>query len=269
MGRTSKTIKRSRPKFQDTIFGIIILGLITSAIWFYISHKIDTVGNNMEARNNIIENSNVTTENFKEYVFINYYCAITAITNKDAKVVAYSVTLLNSGFNPEITIETIPLKFILGKTSLYEIGGEENSGGGVLGVNWFQYNEEYYNGRSGNYQTFILSVNENGVIDSTFFDNIHTFFDESSENEIIDMKNQLRKKVAPNTITITSPFFETEKTFKDYAYGPSKVQLHLLDEYPKKFDTIYLQQSLKKIYPETDIQSFINLFGDPSFINSI
>ncbi|MBT4277305.1 hypothetical protein HOD96_00950 [Candidatus Falkowbacteria bacterium] len=297
MGRINliKIIK-DKDKFQETIIGYIFLGvtifLIGSAIWSFFSPAKSgkTVNNNIEnsVKGNSLDNSEIIygnniggdivggdkimtsiTNSYKEHVFINNLCAITAITDEDGKVFVYSVTTLSGDFIPEITLNNINLVFKLGVTTFKEI---ENSLSkpyidGIIGVNWFNYYEEYYLGRPGNYQVYIFSINENGFFSEYMYDHLPLFID--NEYSISEEKYNFRKNVSPNTVIVTAPFFKFNPVSEEFIYGPSQTQMRLLSGRLDKINEQYLVESIEKLYPESNIELFIDIFGEPDFINLI
>lgn len=290
MGRTASNSiisTKSKPKFQETIIGIIVLGLVGSAIWYFIQPNKENsqnitnanISNSKIIQGDIVQGNKIVSpitdsnkENNREYVFINNFCAITAITDKDDKVMAYSITTLDSNFTPNISLANADLKFKLGITTFKEIEKTLYEPGinGTFGENWFHYNEEYYLGLSGNYQTYIFSVNENGFLNKYFYDNPPFFLHEELNDQKNEDMDNFRANVPPNTITITSSFFNTNETFKEYKYGPSQTQTRLLSTNQiKKITEQNVLEKIQKLYPESNIKLFIENFGEPNFVNAI
>ncbi|MFA6160834.1 MAG: ETEC_3214 domain-containing protein [Patescibacteria group bacterium] len=294
-------------KFKDTIPGIIILSIIASAIWYFLTPHTQPKNNLVVGGSNIIQGSNAsgdmiagdkisgnkivnypnsTVTKIKEYVFINSYCSIIALTDEYEKILAYSITSLDESFHPELQLnnyygikatstgdfesKTDTLNFKLGETTFKEIEdlyGEATTTG-VMGVNTFYYEESYYLARSGNYQTQIFSINENGIGLEQLHDDppyyINPEYRDSKKNEI----ENFRKITSPNTYTITEPFFNIADTLENHEFGPMKMQINLLSKNLRSVDKTYLLNSIKSLHPQANISSFIKLFGEPDFINN-
>lgn len=307
--------KFKKAKFQETIVGIIFLGVFASAIWFFISpeNNKDIKNNNIDnkkIKDNILNNSEIiggnkiegdlisgdkiingekhTELNIKEYIFVNKYCAITALVDYNDKVLAYSITTIDKNFNPELYLvehkmiststvnsfefRTDILEFKLGITTFKEISkilyGPTNTYG-MMGSNYIYYSEEYYRARPGNYQSYIFSFNEVGIGYDKFADTPPYFLNEEFYNEKKEEVDYFRSTVPPNTYTITSPFFYLGEEIRDYEFGPSKIQMLLLDQEYKIIEKETLLKNIKTLYPESNINYFIKLFGDPVFVNNI
>lgn len=275
-------------KFKDTIPGIIILGLVSSIIWYLLSpdknilseikntnFNNSTILQSPQIYGNIVNNNDSTDEvkyfKSKEYVFINNYCAIVALTDINDKVISYTITSLNTKFKPKVDIKTLNIFFQLGVSTFKEISDQLHDPriSGTLGANWFNYNEEYSFGRPGNYQTYIFSLNENGILEEKFFNNIPFFFGEEETNWKKEEVENFRTHISPNSFTITAPFYDTPYGFSDYTYGPSKQQMNMIDISSEDIKLDEFENKLKQIYPESTISHFIKLFGEPKFVNIV
>lgn len=281
-------------RFQNTIVGIIFLGVVSSAIWSFMSPEKDKVilsdslnessdiilgdkieGDTIKGDKTINNKANAKDENnFEEHVFINNLSVITAIVDNDDKVIAFSVTTLDRNFLPEVSVNGSSLNFKLGVVSFDELREElsEPIVYGVCGANWFYYSERYRMGRMGNYQDYIFGINENGLLD--FFDE-HPgcgYININEEFRDEERMNEFRKNALPNTIIITSPFSnskELSETFKDFVYGPELTQMNLISKNIKKMNAQSLNESIKKLYPDSNIRKFIDILGEPDFTNLV
>jgi hypothetical protein len=174
----------------------------------------------------------------KEFIFINKYYLIQAITGKNDKVLAYSITA-ESQDDPPVFIfwqGTTDIKINLGMSSFSMLSGEPVRARLNCGARRGSYNEEYYFGNPGYYLTYIFSINDiadtiPSLCDEEFLHG-DVGVDYSNDNEI-DITNEkiqkFRKESAINTITITSPF----TIGKDLLFepGPNKDQIRLLDRF--------------------------------------
>lgn len=283
-------IVKRKIKFQETIVGILFLSLLASAIWYFIVPDTSTASKNIATNlvnssitqgsqvngdlvngNKIINSiSTSTNSKTKQYVFINNYCAISALADEENKVIVYSVTALSDNFTFLIPLNYID--FNLGKTTFSDINemlGEATSINGIVGANWFNYNEAYYLARSGNYQTYIFSVNESGAWLKNVFNELPFFINEDK----VDVKNtdvqKFRNNVVPNTFTVTSPFIGLDEKMLRHVFGPSQIQIRLYEKNVKQVDKNNLIKNIKSLYPDASISYFIKIFGEPSFINNV
>lgn len=294
-------------KFQETIGGIIFLGLLTATIWsygssiFFASNNAD--GNDYqreEVLNNVKENpeplkeekfnlARETLENIqkikKEYIFINNYSFIQAFTNKDNKVLAYSITTKDKSFNPpiKIIINIYDKDFYiyhLGTEAFVQIedwlSGTVKFNGGIWNGGYY-YAEEYSGGKFKNDQSYIFSYNRNGT-DNQCSDCQSAILNDLPEyNKIVETPvilaeehKKIRERMIPNTITITSPLISYISDF--LTFGPSREQVIILDNSEEniiKFSMDDLSKRISLLYPGSNIDFFITNFGQPSFINEI
>lgn len=294
-------------KFQETIGGIILLGLLTTAIWscgFLIFSTGNSVDRNDyqggEVINNVKEDSEPskeeefnlareTLENIqkikKEYIFINNHSFIQAFTDKNDKVLAYSITTKDKSFNPPIKIIT---NVYAKDFYMYHLGAEtfvqiEDWLSGVVKFNgsmWnkgFYYAEEYLGGSFKNDQSYIFSYNRNGIVNQCS-DCQYAILNELPEyNKVGEVPvilseehKKIRGRMIPNTITITSPFIDNISDL--LTFGPSIEQVIVLDNSEEniiKFSKDDLSKRISLLYPGSNIDFFITNFGKPSFVNEI
>lgn len=294
-------------KFQETIGGIIFLGLLTTAIWSYgslIFSRSNSVDGNYHQGEDVINNikedpeppkeekfnlARETLENIqkikKEYIFINNYSFIQAFTDKDNKVLAYSITTKNKSFNPPIKIIT---DVYTKDFYMYRLGTEtfmqiEDWLSGVVKFNGsmrnkeFYYSEEYLGGSFKNDQSNTFSYNRNGI-ENQCSDCQYAILNDLPEYNMVgemlvilsEDHKKIRERMVPNTITITSPFIYNVSDF--LSFGPSREQIIILDNSEEniiKFSMNDLSKRISLLYPDSNIDLFITNFGQPSFVNEI
>lgn len=106
-------------------------------------------------------------DDVREYIFVNDLFYVQSITDKNNKVIAYSVTTTAEDFNPEVPLfEGIKL----GKSKFTDLNTKENSYNtpnwiiSFLGAHDLFYSEGYYLGNPGGYQSVFFSITESGFI---------------------------------------------------------------------------------------------------------
>lgn len=105
-------------------------------------------------------------DNNIEFIFYNKYSIIQVVTDNKETTLAYSVTSLKEGFNPEITLPTMSqgqeeVKIKLGKTKFIDLNELPSSPSvqSWVGAHDYYYGERYYFGNPGFYLTYIFSSN--------------------------------------------------------------------------------------------------------------
>lgn len=160
----------------------------------------------------------------KEYIFINDYFYVQAITGKNEKVLAYSVTGEDLVFNIWSGIKNIDLK--LGKSTFEVVDDKPEKIELYCGARRGGYSEEYYFGNPGNYQTYIFSLNDiNGGFPQMCLEDVGTN-NVSLENEEV---RKLRKEQVINTFTITSPGISGKDLL--FGQGPDMDQVRILNRF--------------------------------------
>lgn len=190
-----------------------------------------------------------TFEKTKEYIFAHEYFFVQAITDLDEKVLGYSVTTLDSSFNPKVVF----FDLYLGKSTFSDLKDEFGGLGepdwliSVVGAHDFFYTEGYYIGNPGGYQSFFFSSTQAGYIGSQeefevpFFEyyespNLDMDFSSITENKLPDniKKAWLENNNIINTYTVLGPFVsindikEIRDDHKYYLFGPDHNQVRLL-----------------------------------------
>lgn len=148
-------------------------------------------------------------QNTKRCVFVHNLFYVEAVTNLDDEVQMFSVTTRSENFNPILilgpyTTDNTFVSVQLGKTKFSELdilGYEGRVESGVGNRRAF-YNEEYYFGNPGLYQTYVLSYNDAGTreINATAADL------NAGANTTTDPRlKELRTHSVINTYSITAP----------------------------------------------------------------
>jgi len=183
-----------------------------------------TAGTNIGYFNNIL-GAPVFVNNYgtsTEHIYVNKYYYVQAVTNREGNVEFYSVTTRRKNFNPEFKLGgwTVdgPTKTIrLGKSTFSEVDEIEKNNVTVLysimGAHNSFYTEGYWHGNPNNYQSYFISQNESGYLNTRPVKNVElkpeTFLESSviEDNEILDF----RKNAVINTFTTTAPMLIPSK----------------------------------------------------------
>jgi len=98
----------------------------------------------------------------EEYIFVNKYCYVQAVTDQNGKVSLYSVTTRRGDFNPVLSLQYSTLGVQLAKTRFSDLGtpGSTIYNGDHGGITF--YSESYYHGYDAGYRTVFFSFNPNG-----------------------------------------------------------------------------------------------------------
>lgn len=266
-----KQSKKGIP-WKESVIGTILLGVIIGGINYYLFPSNSSGGTvQITGDNNIIGNNNIQEikekkVEFTEYVFVNNYCYITAIVDSKSKVIAYSVTTRKADFNPEIKpYDGLSIK--LGKNRFSEIPEKYDKNEGNVGARTFYYKELYYFGNQGNYAYYIFAINDAGYLKINSVNDLSFLNPEFIEREQEKLSG-FRENAYINTFVVTSPFTALDRVEKITA-GPFTDQIKLIDG---KEDVVNKQQiigKLQKLFPDSNIDYFKKILGDPQFINSI
>lgn len=218
-----------------------------------------------------IDRTESVTESVKEYIFANQYFYLTVITNDIDNVLAYGVTTRMDDFNPFFSVlennnEIKNSKIILGKTHFDEFNFEPSKINAFLGARRFNYQEEYYFGNPGYYQSYFLGMNDSGFVN---IDNSNLEFSLNKEISLEDKDViQFRQNSVVNTFFETQPFFNKDPLL---LMGPDLDQIRVLSE--KSIETEESVPSLidkiENLSTEVNIKFYIDRFGDPLIINNI
>jgi hypothetical protein len=171
-----------------------------------------------------------TVNSLFEHVFVNPLFYVQAIS-KERTVVSFSVTTRRRWFNPalklgpySLTGEVVSVR--LGKTRFAEMDSfaKPKEIGCSVGRRRFEYHEEFYFGNPGNYQEFVLSVNDAGFRHHPFISSLAPL---SLDDPAVE---SFRREAVINTYTITAPLVSAND-LKGISRGPSYDQVRVLDGY--------------------------------------
>ncbi len=249
-----------------TIF-LAILGLLIAFISLYYDHF----------------KKQIPEIEIKEYIFGNKYFWLQIITDQNNKTLAYGVTTRVSDFNPEFEIpvcsynnkkdDCIPYnKVILGKTKFSDIPIEPESAYAFQGVNRIYYDEEYWFGNPGYYQSYFIGLNDSGYISKypILFDFIQSKPGPASYLDLSNQNLQIKRgDMIVNTFFVTSPSVKyTHEIINSIAIGPNLSDVRVLPE--NLINTNTKQESiemLKKLSSNLNIDSIKVIFGEPLLVN--
>ncbi len=267
---------RRTVEWKDTIPGLIIIGVIISGISTYLFQKDNNSDIRIQGDNNVIGSNNnikLNTEEIKqdevvlnEYVFINNLCYITAITDKNGKIISYSVTTRSKDFNPELRPYQ-ELSVTLARTKFSELPDAFEKNEVNVGAHNFHYQETYYFGNPGNYLTYIFSINDAGYVEINT-NEYPTILDDLILNDPQKLK-KFRENSYINTYTVTDVFFTSEQINK-ISSGPWLTgQVGIVDKNANVVNRNTLVNNLKKLAPGANIDYFKKILGEPVFINQL
>lgn len=178
---------------------------------------------------------NTSDAGAKEYVFVNKYFYVQAITDTEGQVQRYAVTTRDKEFNPSFKLFD-GQEIVLGKSHFSDIEcGKITS---LWGAHDFHYDEEFYFGNPGNYQSFFFALNESGYPGIEHEDDDNFAFPieiESTKPSCDDGAVQkFRKKAIINTYAVTAPYVgfseesDEEATSLGFGIGPNYNQVRIL-----------------------------------------
>jgi hypothetical protein len=161
---------------------------------------------------------------YNEYIFVNKYSYIQAVTDMNNTVKMFSVTTRREDFSPKIVTPFLQ-ELILGKTIFSEI---ESTPQEIRGMLYARLRHlcyyEIYLVNPGNYQYFILSINPTGFINKIGDTNLLSRGISFPENAIMDENLiNFRNDSSINTYSITSPLFTEFIKNDDIIYGPDRI----------------------------------------------
>lgn len=273
--------------WQGTIVGIIILGLFTNwlyGVFFSEKDYKNITGNEntvINGNNNLIDNKTLNllnTENnekiYKEYVYVNNLFYVQALTDKNNKVLVYSVTTRKKDFNPIFNTPDNSIRIILGKTKFSEISDGPEKKYGWVGAHTFSYIEKYYLGNPGNYADYYFSINDAGYTEFGEFDQLTLLNPEFIDlPENFEKIKKFRGSSVINTYSVTQPVIDLAiESGLVNNLGPSVDQVRVMEENNEKI-TINNKEKwlgiLQKLYADVDIEYFNELLGKAVFINDV
>ncbi|MFA6446407.1 MAG: ETEC_3214 domain-containing protein [Candidatus Paceibacterota bacterium] len=98
-----------------------------------------------------------------EYIFVNKYCYVQALTDQNGTVSLFSITTREKNFNPTLKDRFDNFSLKLGRNTFAQLGHTPKRAvvGSDHGAVTF-YSEAYYLGYDGGYRTYFFSFNPNG-----------------------------------------------------------------------------------------------------------
>ena len=182
-----------------------------------------------------------------EYIFVNNLFYVQAITDKDQRVLAYSVTTRSKDFNP--SLKFVAMSFgevedfrtptvVLGKTTFSELGKilawAPINIVSYLGAHDYFYSEEYRFGNPGNYQTFFFAQNQAGYVNNVYPAPALLPVDYNHVSSTYPGIQAYRDRAIINTYTVTAPFIGPKEMSNDDSrtliLGPDYNQVRILNE---------------------------------------
>jgi len=186
--------------------------------------------NNYDERIHIDQESIKT--NLTEYIFVNKYYFVQALTDSQGKVVVYTVTTRKADFNPKFK------EIELGKTKFKDLGqAVDGNIISYLGAHNFYYHETYWGANPGNYQTSIYALNGAGY--AGLEEELESYtvlppFKKSGEKILLtdpEIK-KFRNNATINTYGVSAPqvFFRENfrENLNDFRFGPDYNQIRIL-----------------------------------------
>ncbi|MFA6408342.1 MAG: ETEC_3214 domain-containing protein [Candidatus Paceibacterota bacterium] len=151
-----------------------------------------------------------TSENRKQYVFINDLFYADATADLNGTVLMYTVTTRRSDFNPTLKLANAIAAIKLGIDTFQELDAVAFGSGKVssgLGNRRAFYFEEYYFGNPGLYQTYLFGINDAGSQKGTEGGSVNGSIYNLGATETTDPRIQdFRKAAVINTFGVTAPY---------------------------------------------------------------
>lgn len=153
----------------------------------------------------------------KEYIFVNTYFYLDAVTDTNDEVLYFAVTIRDATFNPVFKSpgyrENQPIfQITLGISTFNDVDGLPKYIDTSVGAHYFSYYETRFYGNPGDYEEFGFGLNEAGYIPNIaetyipILDKIQDHVGNSgySENDLETLKD-FRTKISFNTYAVSAP----------------------------------------------------------------
>jgi hypothetical protein len=171
----------------------------------------------------------------REYVFVNKYFYVQAITDRADSVLAFSITTRSYRFNPSIRLGGHKmLRVRLGKTTFSALDsvGKPSSVFSNENARRYSYYEEYYLGNPGNYLIYIFCINNTGCTAWPGYGRWDTYsngpkFPSDRDNIEGPEAVAFRRKAIINTYTVMAGLLDD--LLQEFSLGPVYDQVRLLD----------------------------------------
>ena len=158
----------------------------------HVSYFISVLGNPVS-----ISPNEATTQ---EYIFVNKYFYVQAVTNPDGGVSLFSVTTRRKDFNPVLKSQFGQVLVVLGETTFSMLANSKKRrfSGDHGGITF--YSESCYFGYDGSYRMYFFSANPNGLGN---LPTVPASFVEMGEEDAADLE-RFRAETIINTYTIST-----------------------------------------------------------------
>lgn len=237
--------------------------------------SVSIVGDNNIVADTLVTNDFTSETSLMEYLFVNDYAYIQAITDSDDKVIIYAVTNREGDFNPTLHLP-IGYDITLGENRFIELDEFDQEPEWVrsfLGAHNFYYSEEYYFGNPGYYQTYIFALAGAGFLGLDSDSNTDLVVPPGRRN--VDSANlddpdvnEFRNKALINTYVVTSPLLGSRYEFNGTQFGPDDIQVRVLKSTQKNLSKEKMLINIDKLSTEVNISIFKNLLGEPAIVQA-
>lgn len=141
----------------------------------------------------------------KEYIFVNKFYYVDALTDLNGNVTQFAVTTRDRAFNPRFLTPSYSLNgdhfdITLGKSKFKDLPQESDKVRGCVGAHNWYYFEEYYLGNPSNYQTYAFGFNMSGYESDKSLDLIGEYLNAISSTNCPPYKNFDERKVNMNAL---------------------------------------------------------------------
>jgi len=202
----------------------------------------------------------------KEYVFVNKFFYLQAITRADGYTLSVAVTSRDKSFQPSFSAHGYTDKITINPSYKEDVGDQETDfknlikivkGKGIvlnkttfsdvtsaealkegyticrarIGANRFSYSEETYLANPGNYQTIIIASNDagNDGVSKYYGEMFNTFFENMEDQENCEkVPDGHRSGTAINTFIMTAPFV-SGANISDFTFGADLRDVKVFD----------------------------------------
>ena len=161
----------------------------------------------------------------QEYIFVNKYFYVQAVTNVDGSVSLFSVTTRRKDFNPVLKSQFGSVLVILGKTTFAMVRNpKRRMTSGDHGAITY-YCESFYFGYDGGYRVYFFSINPNGFGRLRL---VPASFQDSRVEEDTKEVEQFRAESIINTYTISTLSGPNgDRDLPDTVFGPKHYQVRV------------------------------------------
>jgi hypothetical protein len=162
-------------------------------------------------------------EDKTEYIFVNKYFYLDAITEKNDNVIQYTVTSRTNDFNPKFESPVFSANgsyfyVTLGKSKLNQLPPHVNADQivGCLGANYFYYYEVYSLGNPTYYQSYAFGNNMSGYIPEDFYKSNYLILDEITSTNCLGVKDITEEDTKKNINLVSIKKWKESSTINTY-----------------------------------------------------